>query len=437
MGTVPEALNSRRYIRTLERLVEGSEVLSSTEWDRRLGVCLDGEPARVLRQEESPAQLRRQGAYFTTRRLASKLVEGVPVDPASASVYCDPACGGGDLLIAVARSLPIGPTIPATLKLWSRRLAGCDISPEFVRLTKARLALLAAKRCRLRPSLRAEELASAFPRIEARDYLACGRGVRDANFVLMNPPFAYAQTPDGCPWATGRVNAAALFLEKAVRESREGTQVAAILPDVLRSGSRYERWRRSIRVMASIRGEHLLGLFDKWADVNVYQWDLVKKAPTQRTSGPSESSTPRNQGTVRARFAVHVGPVVPHRHNEVGPEHPYVHARSLEAWGECGRVPEQRRFKGRLFQPPFVAVRRTSRPSQKKRAVATIVLGQESVAVENHLIVLSPRDGSLETCRELMTRLKSGRTDRWINRRLCCRHLTIGVLADMPWWREP
>ena len=69
--------------------------------------------------------------------------------------------------------------------------------------------------------------------------------------------------------------------------------------------------------------------------------------------------------------------------------------------------------------------------------VATLVLGSRSVAIENHLVVFLPRDGTVESCRQLMLRLRSSRTDAWLNARLRCRHLTTSALAEMPWWKKP
>ena len=206
--------------------------------------------------------------------------------------------------------------------------------------------------------------------------------------------------------------------------------------DVLRSGSRYERWRNMISTLGAIRRERPLGLFDQWADVDVYLLDLLKTRE-QKGGGVGISISARKLGGVGRRFAVHVGPVVPHRHEEIGPEVRYIHARSLPAWGERKRIVEKRKFTGRLFGPPFVAVRRTSRPDGGKRAIATLVLGKGAVAVENHLMVLLPKDGTEDTCRALITRLQSSKTDNWLNRRLRCRHLTTSVLAEMPWWYNP
>ena len=54
------------------------------------------------------------------------------------------------------------------------------------------------------------------------------------------------------------------------------------------------------------------------------------------------------------------------------------------------------RPKSKLIMPPFVVVNRTSSPRDRLRATATIIKGTEPVAVENHLIILSPKKGGLK-----------------------------------------
>jgi Pyridine nucleotide-disulphide oxidoreductase len=79
--------------------------------------------------------------------------------------------------------------------------------------------------------------------------------------------------------------------------------------------------------------------------------------------------------------------LVSYRDPRLGPWHPFIHARGIPAWEVVSSISDHRRFKGRTFVPPFVVVRRTSRPGDKHRAVGTIISGRSSVAVENHLIV--------------------------------------------------
>jgi hypothetical protein len=66
------------------------------------------------------------------------------------------------------------------------------------------------------------------------------------------------------------------------------------------------------------------------------------------------------------------------------------------------------------------------------RAVATLVRGEGTVAIENHLIVLLPKDGRLKTCAKLLDSLKHENTTKWLNERIRCRHLTVSALSQLP-----
>ena len=175
------------YVDSILELARPLEPMSAMEWRKRLAVCLDGEPGRVLREQVPQAQLRRQGAYFTGSKLARRLASTATACPPAARTYYDPACGAGDLLLAIAHGLPLESTFPDTLNAWGTRVAGCDISPDFVRLTKARLTLLAAKRFGVRPPFDPPALTDAFPSIVVADSLAPNRRIPSANVILMNP----------------------------------------------------------------------------------------------------------------------------------------------------------------------------------------------------------------------------------------------------------
>lgn len=422
-----------RYVEYIEQLTNGSGSSdSAAEWRIKVNRCLNGEPGTVLRREVEIHELRQQGAFFTKASLARKIANKLDIDTLSEHVVFDPACGAGDLLLAVAKRLPIADNFVKTLQIWNESLTGYDISPEFVRLTKARLLLLAAKRCRAQLLDGNVDLLTTFTKIEVKDSLLASDLAQHANTVIMNPPFGYTRAPTECVWAQGRVSAAALFTERTIKQSRNGTRVLAVLPDVLRSGSRYQTWRNTIGGLGLIKSQSSIGLFDQWTDVDVYLFDFLKVNINQE--GRSKTLTTNKTGGVGTRFTIRVGTVVPHRHSEEGSEVPYIHARSLPVWGELRRIDEMRRYTGRLFDPPFVVVRRTSRPGSGNRASATLILGNNGVAVENHLIVMIPRDGTVDTCRALMSRLKSSKTDDWINCRMRCRHLTVSVMAEMPWW---
>jgi hypothetical protein len=99
---------------------------------------------------------------------------------------------------------------------------------------------------------------------------------------------------------------------------------------------------------------------------------------------------------------------------------------------EVTRISEKRRHEGLAYKPPFVVLRRTSRPGHPYRAAATVILGTKPVAVENHLIVCEPHDKSAETCRALMKQLHTQRVNDFLDQRIRCRHLTVGAVAAIP-----
>jgi hypothetical protein len=127
--------------------------------------------------------------------------------------------------------------------------------------------------------------------------------------------------------------------------------------------------------------------------------------------------------------------VVPYRDACRGVLCLYLDAPSAPRWGTVRKITSQRRYRGRTFAAPLVVVRRTSRPGDRHRAVATLVSGGTQIAIENHLIVLSPQDGTLRSCRHLVRVLRSPRTTHWLNQRIRCRHLTVTSLSDLPMWR--
>lgn len=423
------------YVESINQLAKPGATISPQTWRTELAQCLDGGPNRILRLHGHQAELKQQGAYFTSKQLATRIANVATKDARPDALFYDPACGAGDLLLAIASRLPIAATLQDTLYEWGTHLAGCDISADFVRLAKTRLTLLAAKRCGLRPPLETVGT-DPFPAIVNADFFSGDCFASDADVIVMNPPFAYANAPDECAWGSGRINLAALFVAHALCNVSADTRMVAILPDVLRSGSRYVAWRDMTRACGYIRAERSLGVFDQWTDVDVYLFHIVKAATGRKPQKPAQPTAKQTRG-VGKRFHVHVGPVVPHRHPETGPLVPYLDARSIPPWTECKEIRESRKFEGRLFQPPFVTIRRTSRPDNGKRAVATLVLDRRAVAVENHLVVCLPKDGTPESCRDLIRRLRSPKTDGWLNKNLRCRHLTTRLLAQMPWWYKP
>jgi len=62
-----------------------------------------------------------------------------------------------------------------------------------------------------------------------------------------------------------------------------------------------------------------------------------------------------------------------------------------------------------------------------------VVCDIRPVAVDNHLIVVSPHDGSRATCDSLLPVLRHPDTSEWLNDRIRCRHLTTGSVGGIPW----
>ena len=422
------------YLDTL--ILECVEPLESDHIIARIDDALDGQPAQELRRLVSLTELRTSGAFFTGCDLSQIAVKSFIDTIDDRSVILDPACGTGDLLIACAIRLRKSHDLATTLNGWGAQIMGRDIYPEFTQAAKARL-LLTALRSNIQDKCIVPRVQDTFPNIIPGCGMTDEEALDAATHIVVNPPFGMSDAPEGCDWASGRVNAAALFLEACVVHAKIGTRIVAILPDVLRSGSRYKKWRKFIESRTKIHRIELHGRFDRWTDVDVFVLDVEINEETSGSDrfhwNKPERSTPSSVGEW---FDVCIGPVVDYRDPKLGSWHPFVHARNLPRWHTVRKVSQNRRFRGRLIAPPFVAVRRTSRPGDKFRALGTIVNTESSVAVENHLLVLCPKDGTVEACRELLKVLRNPQTTQWLDQYICCRHLTVSAIADLPWWRD-
>jgi hypothetical protein len=483
----------RSYVLVLEHLAHQAltEGLSVADRTRHLA-AVNGEASAMLSQLVPLDDRKAAGAFFTgtalgiralrpaqaagTLRTSDVSDEGATARAVQTLQVLDPSCGAGDLLLSWATRLPVARDLPATLALWGRVLHGRDIEPLFVRAARARLTIAAALRAptgagaERRPPLHenaaahsptsaAEVLETAFPGIRVGDGLDREPMLGWRGRVVLNPPFLKVQAPDDCSWGSGTVSSAAVFVDHCLRHAAAGTRVTAILPDVLRTGERYTAWRREVERRAEVERIEVHGIFDPAVDVDVFFLDLVVRAgapvdprdPTTVLSrtGRVEADTAAGERSgvwwnapvltgerLEHYFALSVGAVVPHRHAEEGPEVAYLHATDAPAWGVVRRISTRRQFSGRLETPPFVVVRRTSGPHDAQRAIATIVLGKRPVAVENHLIVLRPLDGTEATCHAALPILRSNETKAWLNERIRCRHLTVAALREVP-WRAP
>ncbi len=423
-----------RYVDRLERLVFHADLMREVDRTAAIAAALDGEPSAELRRRVSVARLRSAGAFFTGSALATRAIAaGFSRLPRDAKVL-DPACGVGDLLVAVAGLLPLTSNLTSTLEEWGWRIFGRDLEREFVRATKLRLALTAIRR-NTREPIALSKLPELFPGLDTGSSLADEELFAGASHIAINPPFTIVPAPDDCEFASGTVNSAAVFMDRCVCRSEPGAQIVAILPEVLRSGSRYEKWRKLFEQRVTLTKVEVFGQFDRHTDVDVFiAVGKIRRKSIRRTAA-SDWGRParRNTTTIGQEFDVSVGPVVPYRDPHKGPWCPFINARELPAWTTVSSVSQHRRFKGRTYDGPFVVVRRTSRPGDTNRAVGTVVTAVRSVAVENHLLVLQPKERSVAICKQLVRSLRCREVDNYLNRRIRCRHLTVSALAELPW----
>lgn len=427
------------YVDTLECLAETMLQLPAGEVDMSLVAgALDGQPMAQLRELVPEEERKSRGAYFTSASLADRAIQPYIHAIPSASTIIDPACGAGDLLLACARHLPTSSDVDSTIDQWGRRLRGSDVHIDFVRAARARLTLLAATR---QKSLNVGVLsprAESFLSVESGDSLHAWREgtlIPEGSIVVMNPPFNRVPAAPDCPWGKGNVSLAAIFLERCIKASPLGTLVIAILPEVLRSGSNYATWRRWIEDHAVIESIDVVGEFDNKTQIDVFILRLVVETRSVIQYRPwwSTSYVP-STSRVCDFFDVRVGAVVPHRHGVEGGLRPFATARALPAWGttDAAELPT-RRFSGTTSRPPFVAVRRTSSPRDPERPVASLIVGNTAVAVENHLLVLSPKDGQLESCLRILAFFQTNESREWLTTRIRCRHLTVLSIREMPY----
>ncbi|CAL9510378.1 hypothetical protein SUDANB32_03612 [Streptomyces sp. enrichment culture] len=430
------------YKRDLELLVKdvGRGAYGRVEADVR--AALNGQAASQLRRLV-PRQVRRDdGAFFTSGSVLARVHDllGRQIrDYGPQARYWDPTCGAGDLLLAASKHLDIQSSPIETAVSWGRKLLGTDIHLSFVEVARLRLVLSLLDRHQragygARP-VSVDDLPKLFKRIEVGDGLSGLRArARFSGQILLNPPYGGMQVDGSCSWASGLTSRAAIFTADSAPLPVGSGGLVAVLPDVLRSGSRYAAWREAVSSFLEIDDVVTHGLFDDHTDVDVF----LLRGHRRRGSAVGHRewwsgvavATP-----VQDFFEVRVGTVVDNRDPHDGAKVPYLTARDLGEYSELSKIERTRRFSGRLFKPPFVVLRRTSRPSQRrdsKRSGAVLVTGDEGVAVDNHLIVLKPLFGDREVCAEAVQDLNSEEVTKWLDERIRCRHLTVGVVRSLP-----
>lgn len=435
LPTSPHLYDSvRAFTKYNDRLHSLWEIIRTTSCSPfpQLNNC-GTEVMRELRSIISISDLREAGSFFTGDALACNAVTKFNTPISSTSIVLDPTCGAGNLLIAASKNLPVKETLEETIGHWGTVLFGFDIFPEFVETTKMSLILEAIKRGSEPNGISIHALKRMLPNIRKTNALLEVETYLKATHILINPPYGLIHSPESCSWGSGKVNAAGVFVEHMLSSAAPNTCFVAILPDVLRSGTRYANWRNVVDNRANHNVE-IVGRFDYKTDVDVFLLSgIVGNKSLQPTEMNWDCSDLLSATKVSDHFTISVGSVVPYRDAEVGETYPYITPRTLPVWEEVEQITAVRNISGKTIKPPFVAIRRTSSPSDKTRAVATIVNCQKSVAVENHIIVAVPLEGGLSTCRQLMNVLKNNGTDKFLNKRIRCRHLTVGAIREIPW----
>jgi len=409
------------FVKDLNNLIEEYSEKPNIAWIEKAISSVNGLASSKLRNLVSLEDRRNSGAFFTDSELGLEVLRSYELTFGKKVLFHDPACGAGNLLICVKNYY----SDRLAKKKITLEVSGTDIHKEFVEASKLRLSI-----CDLLNN-----------RVEDKDYsqsIVVNDGLKQNHFyqgathIITNPPFNQINSPTDIKWASGKVSAAALFIDSIVANTQSGTEIIAILPDVLRSGSRYEKWRNHISTHCGVTGIKLLGQFDNYADVDVFSILLKKKNKPSIETHSSWVEVIANPSKVSDQFNISVGTVVDNRDPRKGIERPYLISKGLEGWTELNQTELTRKHEGKTVQSPFVIIKRTSRHGDSHRTIATLITIPEPVYVDNHLIVLKPIRGGIRACRQLLKSLKSQATDTWIDNQIRCRHLTVKVVSQIP-----
>ncbi len=407
------------FFESIEDVIDTGQLKEMVDLD-----SMDG----VLRGCLSIDEMREAGSFFTGQHLSTAAVKKMRRAITFDSVVLDPTCGAGNLLIECSRQLGVQKSLSQTLEIWGKVLRGYDLYESFIEATKLRITLEALNRGAVK-DCSLEEAMLYFPNIRVVDAMSLeSEDLLDVTHTIMNPPFSSWDSPKINYWKQGKVNAAGVLFDHYIRNLPKECTISAILPDVLRSGSRYGGWRDFIS--KNMEGScAIVGRFNDKTDIDVFILDgtLVPTELNFTWFPKLDEYTP-----ISDFFDVCIGPLVAYRDPLEGPSYPYIHPKNAPLWETIRKLDEYRKFKGRAIEPPFVVIRRTSSPSDKYRASGTIIAGKEPVAVENHMIVIKPKNSTLKDCNRLLKVLKSPQTNNFFNHRIRCRHLTVGVVKEIP-----
>lgn len=416
----------REFVDNLQKSLATFTSFSKEKWEEEAIRYVDGLAAEELRRLINLETRKRYGAFFTNSDLAKKLLDAMNPCFNGNSVIYDPACGAGNLLISIYNFLTKNKINP------NSKILGTDIHKEFVEASKLRLQINEILKTSSNTSFSKFATNEGNFNILIKDGLLKNDFFEMATHIVVNPPFNSVNSNKELTWANGKVSLAAIFIEKIIQNSNGGTTIIAILPDVLRSGSRYEKWRKIINSTCKLEKIKLLGQFDKFADVDVFAIKLVKREKPIDSKKSYFTSTKKPKRILQNLFDICVGTVVDNRDPFIGNEQGYVVSKGLLGWGEEKEIVKKRKHQGKSFKSPFVVIKRTSRMGDSNRAIATIINDSNPLFVDNHLIVLKPKSGKIDDCRFALEILQKKETDDWLNNQIRCRHLTVKIVSQIP-----
>lgn len=391
---------------------------------------MNGHATDFVYSTLSLADRRKHGVFFSGPAWAKKILSGQKM--ARWQRFIDPSVGVGDLLIEVCNCLPLGSSTSKTIEDWAERLVAVDLRKSFLDIAWLRIQALAIHRHSVEKNQTSDFVFRKLPKnFIVGDALTIDLGLRQHDCVVMNPPYQRIIAPIQSIVGKGKRSAAALHLEHVILQAPPGVGVFALVPDVLRSGSSYERFRREFRNIVDVSSFDPFGAFGTQADIDVAILAAITKAPICVNKVVQiESAQDKKVGDF---FDVSVGPVVPHRTPITGKVYGYLTAKNAVVGKDISCPEEFASYACRLEKGPLVIVRRTSSPSDRKRARSTLVTYSKELLVENHLLILKPKDKKVSTCRALLRVLNDQSTDVWLNEFIRCRHLTVGSLKQLPW----
>lgn len=377
----------------------------------------------------SVPERREHGVFFSGPEWAEKILS--KVNFLNWKRFVDPSVGVGDLLLAVCKRLPLEETLKKTLDNWSERLVAVDLRKSFLEIAWMRIQAMAMHRHKTEKSEPHELKFRPLPKsFIVGDALLVELNLRSDDCVIMNPPYQRILAAPKSFVGSGMRSAAALHLERILLQASKGTGIFALIPDVLRSGSSYERFRKELKMRGQVLSFEAFGAFGPAADIDVAILAAIIGTSEDKVS---DAEMHDDYEVVGDRFLISVGPVVPHRTPTTGEPYGYLTAKNATVGSEISAPVEVAAYTSRLEKGPFVVVRRTSSPTDNMRARATVITSKENFLVENHLIILKPKDNKVKTCRDLVKVLSNQRTNDWLNNFIRCRHLTVGALKQLPW----